>query len=94
MLLGGRTLALTHAALLAVLALGTAAAACGDDWLGETPAPLLPEAGSPDVDAGKAGASLCVDGKPVDWPPGPYGIALTSVLPPGYRSRGRRAPSS
>jgi cytochrome c peroxidase len=26
--------------------------------------------------------SLCVDGKPVDWPPGPYEIALTSVLPP------------
>ena len=76
MLLGGRALALTLAALLGF---GAAAAACGgDESPGTAPEPLL-EAGTPDV--GKPVATLCVDGKPVDWPPGPYEIALTSVLP-------------
>ena len=79
MLLAGRALALTLAALVG---LGAAAAACGgDDSPGTAPEPL-PEAGAPDVDAAKpSAAALCVDGKPVDWPPGPYEIALTSVLP-------------
>jgi cytochrome c peroxidase len=78
MLLGSRALAL---ALVALVSLGAAAAACGDDATAETPPPGVPEAGAADVDAGNVAATLCVDGKPVDWPPGPYEIALTSVLP-------------
>ncbi len=77
---GARTLLLAIA-----IAGGTAgAAACDGAEDGATlTMPAVPEAGAPivNVDAG-TGAPLCVDGKPVDWPPGPYDIALTSVLPP------------
>lgn len=79
MLFGGRSLALTLGALTMLAA---AAAACGAD----DPSPASPvdppEAGAPDVvDGATKPASLCEGGKPVDWPPGPYEIALTSVLP-------------
>ena len=77
---GARTLLLAIA-----VAAGTAgAAACdGADDGATLTMPAVPEAGAPvvKVDAG-TGAPLCVDGKPVDWPPGPYEISITSVLPP------------
>jgi cytochrome c peroxidase len=77
MLLGGRSLGLT---LAAFLSFGAVAAACGSSDPQGAPTAPLPEAGVP-VDARTTPAALCVDGKPVDWPPGPYEIALTSVLP-------------
>jgi cytochrome c peroxidase len=66
------------------LALSAAAAACGGDDQGATlTMPAVPETGAPNTaDAAPPPMALCVDGKPVDWPPGPYEIGLTSVLPP------------
>jgi cytochrome c peroxidase len=77
MLFGGRTLGLT---LVVLLSFGAVAAACGGSDPQGAPNATLPEAGEP-FDARTTPASLCVAGKPVDWPPGPYEIALTSVLP-------------
>lgn len=80
-------------ALAGVLALtiSGAAAACGSSDQGATltmPDPV-PEAGVPDAaDAAPKTASLCVDGKPVAWPPGPYEIGITSVLPPDLTFEG------
>lgn len=81
---GRRSIAFTLTCALALAATATAAACgSGDDDPGS---PLVTtDGGGPDalpVDSGKPGA-LCVDGKPGgEWPPGPYEIALTSVLPP------------
>ena len=84
MVFGGRTLALS---LVALLGFGAAAGACGGDDSPATATEPSPEAGVLDADAGKV-ASLCVDGKAVDWPPGPYELSLTSVLPPGLTFEG------
>jgi cytochrome c peroxidase len=89
MLRGGPPVALRSRSALVVLALALAlsgaSAACGSADQGATvtmPDPV-PEAGAPDVaDASSGPAPLCVDGKPVAWPPGPYEIGITSVLPP------------
>lgn len=59
-----------------VFTVAAALAACGDDHAGGA-RPASADAGA-DADAGVA---LCVDGKPVDWPPAPHAIELTSVLP-------------
>ncbi|MDB5221206.1 MAG: Cytochrome peroxidase [Myxococcaceae bacterium] len=98
MLLGRRSLKLRFAGAgvpaavgVLVLALAATAAACGGDDQGATltmPDPV-PEAGAPDVvDASKGPAPLCVDGNPVAWPPGPYEIGITSVLPPDLTFEG------
>jgi cytochrome c peroxidase len=83
MVFGRRPLAVTLASLLAALGISAAAAACGGDDPA-TPPEATAEAGSPgaDADAATPVAQLCVDGKPVDYPPGPYEVALTGVLPP------------
>ena len=78
---GGRPHAVTLAALLSAVGISAAAAACGGDDQGAAPA-VVSEAGLPEAEAGNQAAPLCVDGKPVDYPPGPYEIALTQVLPP------------
>ena len=70
--------------LALALALAAPAAACGGDDSVTAPPLAIPEAGArPDVvDAGTK-PPFCVDGKPtVEWPPGPYEIGITSVLPP------------
>jgi cytochrome c peroxidase len=72
------------------LASGAGAAACGGGSTGDPQIdpPVVIEAGTPDVDASKTQA-LCVDGKPTsDWPPGPYEIGITSVLPPDLAFEG------
>jgi cytochrome c peroxidase len=96
MISGERTLALRLTSTLAlavsalgVLAMGAAGAACSGDDDGATAPPDTIEAGMPDVaDASKAPAALCVDGKPVAWPPGPYEIGITSTLPPDLAFEG------
>jgi cytochrome c peroxidase len=73
-------------ALVSALVLGVA---CG----GDEPAALGPAASAPD--AGRVSdvpAALCVDGKPVDWPPGPYEIALGSTLPKDLVFQGPEGP--
>ena len=72
------------------LALASAAAACGGDEGATAPVLELPEVGAPDAaDAAKQRPSFCVDGKPtVDFPPGPYEIGITSVLPPDLAFEG------
>ena len=93
MILGPRPFALRSASALGVLALALAgaAAACSSSDPAATltmPDPV-PEAGVPDVaDAADGAAPLCVDGKPVAWPPGPYEIGITSVLPPDLTFEG------
>jgi len=82
------TVALISRGLVLALAIAggaAGAAACDGAEDGATVTmPAVPEAGAPATgDAAKPPAApLCVDGKPVDWPPGPYEIAITSVLPP------------
>lgn len=55
------------------------AGACGDDG-GATTAPGL-DGGADVRDEGSTPTSLCPDGKPVDWPPEPYGFGLLETLP-------------
>lgn len=66
--------------VLAAMALG---AACGDDPVGPPTPPAPSGDAGLDADARSAPASLCPDGKPVDWPPGPYGFEVNAVVPPG-----------
>ncbi|MDB4938685.1 MAG: Cytochrome peroxidase [Labilithrix sp.] len=75
--------------VLGIVATSAAAPACGvTDDPADTPADV-PEAGMPDAIApDSAPAPLCVDGKPVDWPPGPYEIGITSTLPPDLAFEG------
>lgn len=77
-------------ALVLAIALGGAvlsAAACGGD-----------DAASPPVASADAGAdtqgaaALCVDGKPVDWPAGPYEIAIGGTLPKDLVFEGAEGP--
>jgi cytochrome c peroxidase len=77
-------LALAGAVLLAG---GGAAAGCGGDD--------APDA-SADTDGGRdtSAAELCVDGRPVDWPPGPYEIGLLGTLPKGVSFEGPDGPVS
>jgi cytochrome c peroxidase len=77
-------------ALTLALTLATTAAACGGDDGATAPVLEIPEAGPADAaDAGKQPQSFCVDGKPaVDFPPGPYEIGITSVLPPDLAFEG------
>lgn len=77
----GSLLAVPRASIVLALALAGSLAfasfACG----GDDAAPAGP---APSSDAGPGtttDAALCVDGKPVDWPPGPYEVALSSTLP-------------
>ena len=44
--------------------------------------PVAPDAGPLVIDGGATPAGLCVGGKPADYPPGPYAIAIGAVLPP------------
>jgi cytochrome c peroxidase len=90
MLLGDRPVALIFIGALALAASG-AAAACDNGDVGATlTVSEVPEAGAPrvDVDASMGPSPLCVSGKPVDWPPGPYDIGITSVLPPDLAFEG------
>lgn len=73
--------------MLAVATALAAAVACGGgggDDSGPAPAPDGGELGA------EAGASnpLCTDGKPVDWPPGPYGLEIGSTVPPDLAFEG------
>lgn len=80
---GGRSIALSLTCALALAAAVAAAACAGAD----DPAapPVTADGGgadAPALDSSKPG-SLCVDGKPTgEWPPGPYEVAITGVLPP------------
>lgn len=70
----------TGASLLAAALTIALAAACGDD----DPAPAQVTTGTDDGGAEAAAQPLCVDGKPtVAYPPGPYEMSLTSVVPQG-----------
>lgn len=70
---GSRTTLVLVASMAAALSLG---AACGGDDTSST-APTA-DGGVPDA---STQAALCVDGKPVDWPPGPYEIVIDGTLP-------------
>ncbi len=74
--------------LAAALAVGVASAsACGGDDAAAT------SAGRSDGGAdAQASAQLCVDGKPVDWPAGPYEIAIGGTLPKGLVFEGPDGP--
>lgn len=59
-------------------------AACGETPDGPGPNGVVtPVDGGRETEAAPPAASLCPDGRPVDWPPGPYGLELTEVAPPG-----------
>ena len=75
---------------LVALAAWVGLAACSSDDGGAAPPVVTPtpEAGGVDARADAAPGALCVDGKAVDWPPGPYDIALASVLPPDLSWQG------
>jgi cytochrome c peroxidase len=65
-------------AIVVVLAAVAAAAACGG---GDAGGASRPPAGDGGPDAPVKPAGLCPDGKPVEWPPGPYGLDISSTLP-------------
>jgi len=78
-------------ALTLAISFATAAAACGGEDPATPPVLEIPEAGPPDVvvEAKQPVEPLCVDGKPTAaYPPGPYEIGLTSVLPPDLAFEG------
>jgi cytochrome c peroxidase len=66
-----------------VVVVAASASACGSNDVTPAVAPTnaRAEAGA-ETAPPSTPAALCVDGKPVAWPPGPYEVALTSVLPP------------
>lgn len=68
------------AVLGVALTVALAVGACGDDDV--PPAQVLN--GAPDAGAEAASQALCVDGKPTAaYPPGPYEMSITSVVPQG-----------
>ncbi len=80
------------ARMLVALVLGVvaSAAACGDEGSSAT---RPSDAGSPDVTGPGADSPLCEGGKPKgEWPPGPYAMEITSVLPPDLAWEGPSGP--
>lgn len=71
-----------------VLAAAVIVPACGDGTVEPSVTPTTPSTdGGREADAAPL-ASLCPEGKAVEWPPGPYGFDLTSVVPPDLTFEG------
>ena len=71
----------------AILVVGVAGACGGGD---DGAAPTSVADGGRDA----AAASLCVDGKPAEWPAGPYELVITGTLPQGLVFAGPDGPVS
>lgn len=75
--------------------LGSIALACSssDSAPPNIPSSAIPDAGADaTADASSSSSPLCVDGTPVDYPPGPYGTSVLDVLPPDLSFDGLDGP--
>ncbi|AKU97971.1 Cytochrome c551 peroxidase [Labilithrix luteola] len=71
-------------ALVAVTFAGGLAAACSDDSSGSSPGSVNVSDASVDQASPPTSTAspFCVDGKPADYPPGPYDLSLLNTVPP------------
>lgn len=80
--------------LFAVVAVSLAAgllAACSDDSSSGSP-PVSVNVPDASADHSSPSSAFCVDGKPIDYPPGPYALSLLATVPPDLTFDGPDGP--